>query len=92
MRYFKSPGTQGSSLTNLPGSPMKEKTVYNSTPLEAGARGQEEQHFYRLSSPLRCHKTPRGGHKLSVVYEVFVQQIYPNRSLLHVALDFALGF
>lgn len=75
---------------------MKEKTVYNRTPLEAGARGQEEQQFYRLFFPLRCHKTPGGvgggGHKLGVVYEVFVQQIYPNRSLPQVALDFALGF
>lgn len=49
---------------------MKEKTVYNRTPLEAGARGQEEQQFYRLFFPLRCHKTPGvwgGGHKLGVV-------------------------
>lgn len=70
---------------------MKEKTVHNSTPLEAGARGQEEQQPYRLFCPLRCHKTTGAG-KLRAVYEVFVQQIYPNRSLPQVALDFALGF
>lgn len=50
---------------------MKEKTVYNRTPLEAGARGQEEQQFYRLFFPLRCHKTPGvcvwWGDKLGVV-------------------------